>query len=154
MAWDVSQAYQVPQNEPHPMYIPPMGGITEFQLKQEELQKEVDNLVKTQNYLIEVIEEKKDQLEMTKEAHKELSHQFYALEDEIEEEKGRNQCYKLQLEELGNTLSKERTKHIQELNDERCYSYEMHLLKEQEVGTAKRAMAMTRRQLQQAKDTI
>ena len=178
-AWDVSQAYQMPYYESDPMYVQPMGGIIggtamisqilgfinnqnqmsqQYQMglikKQNELQQEVDDLIETQNYMIEVVEDKRNQLEMTQEAHKELSQQFYTLKDEIKQEKGKNQLYKLQLEELGSTVRKERIEHIQELNDERCYSYETHLLKEKEVETAKRAMAMTRRRLQQAEDTI
>ena len=85
---------------------------------------------------------------------KEQAVKLYELEEEYELEKGRSQCYKLQLVKLEHSIKRQREDHEEELAKERGFTYEEIRNKEKEVETATRALAMTRRRLQQAEDTI
>lgn len=118
------------------------------------MQAKINELIEAQSYLIDQIEDKQDHLEEIQEAFKEKAQKLYELEAEFELEKGRGQCYKLQMEEIGHTLSKERRERENKLKDKRFFWYEEMLIKEREVETAKRALTMTWKRLQQAEETI
>ena len=84
----------------------------------------------------------------------EQAFKLYELEEEYELEKGRSQCYKLQMVELEQTIKRQREDHEEELAKERSFTHEEIKIKEKEVEIATRALAMTRWRLQQAEDTI
>ena len=56
--------------------------------------------------------------------------------------------------ELEQTIRRQKDEHADELARERGTTHEEIRMKEKEVETATRALAMTRRQLQQTEDTI
>ena len=171
-AMDVSQSFRMPEYLPEYTNFPIFGGIRgatamiahylsyinaesqQSHQKQMEIQTEMEELKNVQAILVKQIEENNDKLDEREDAFKDKASQLYLLEEEYELEKGRSQCYKLQMEEISGTLTRERQEHADALAQERSYTHDEIQLKEKEVDTVKRALAMTRRRLQQAEDTI
>ena len=89
------------------------------QQKLQDIQVEIEDLQQAQTALVNQLKTNEEKIKDKKKLISKQAFKLYELEEEYELEKGRSQCYKLQMVELEQTIRRLKDEHADELARER-----------------------------------